>query len=584
MRARNDIIYILFCLLPGMTVVSCSSSDDMGYDVVDSAVATAQPIDLLVSVGERAMKNSQATPVTRSGTSTFPGIDLMVAIPFHTNGNNTKVAVTDEPLIDLIGVDEGDIAKEYETEKYNTYYVDRCHLMTGTNRMLVYGKAKPAHTDQTYDPAVHGKLSDLPTIRTKTENITFSLSSIRESTEAHADANALASYMTTIANTTGWSTTEDPTLLSHYKHFINADNEGGSGLMSGAAENIKVFVAELKTKLQERKAATADDALKTLIDNIIAKINDNTTISSNTYPRSIGLPDGAAVMRWTIDKNTGNGKFEVRTTTTHLDNINGINRYTYPAEMMFFTDSPIRTSGEEVQKTTYQNNTDKLWDAFLDTYYNGPTAVNTNTKAVAVENPLQYGVAQLKLTLTTMSATLKDAKDETVEGASMATLPMTGLIIGGQHTVGHDMKPRGAQTDVDGRFIYESTVDATNLATEGYKTSTLVLQSYDGEKVPVILEFENNTGHAFTGKDGTVYPGTRFYLIGMTDPADPTVTGTGECAGRVFTQDYTTTMTMNVTSLAKAYTCMPDLLAPRLEVGVQVVTKWIQATTTNVAL
>ena len=584
MRARNDIIYILFCLLPGMTVVSCSSSDDMGYDVVDSAVATAQPIDLLVSVGERAMKNSQATPVTRSGTSTFPGIDLMVAIPFHTNGNNTKVAVTDEPLIDLIGVDEGDIAKEYETEKYNTYYVDRCHLMTGTNRMLVYGKAKPAHTDQTYNPAVHGKLSDLPTIRTKTENITFSLSSIRESTEAHADANALASYMTKIANTTGWSTTEDPTLLSHYKHFINADNEGGSGLMSGAAANIEVFVAELKTKLLERKAATSDDALKTLIDNIITKIDDKTTISSNTYPRSIGLPDGAAVMRWTIDQNTGNGKFEVRTTTTHLDNINGINRYTYPAEMMFFTDSPIRTSGEEVQKTTYQNNTDKLWDAFLDTYYNGPTAVNTNTKAVAVENPLQYGVAQLKLTLTTMSATLKDAKDETVAGASMATLPMTGLIIGGQHTVGHDMKPRGAQTDVDGRFIYESTVDGTNYSTEGYKTSTLVLQSYDDEKVPVILEFENNTGHAFTGKDGTVYPGTRFYLIGMTDPADPTVTGSGECAGRVFTQDYTTTMTMKVTSLAKAYTCMPDLLAPRLEVGVQVVTKWIQATAVNVPL
>ena len=585
MRARNDIIYILFCLLPGMTVVSCSSSDDMGYDVVDSAVATAQPIDLLVSVGERAMKNSQATPVTRSGTSTFPGIELMVAIPFHTNGNNTKVAVTDEPLIDLVGVDEGDIAKEYETEKYNTYYVDRCHLMTGTNRMLVYGKAKPAHTDQTYDPAVHGKLSNLPTIRTKTENITFSLSSIRESTEAHADANALASYMTTIANTPGWSTTEDPTLLSHYKHFINADNEGGSGLMSGAAANIEAFVAELKTKLLERKAATTDDALKTLIDNIITKIDDKTTISSNTYPRSIGLPDGAAVMRWTIDQNTGNGKFEVRTTTTHLDNINGINRYTYPAEMMFFTDSPIRTSAEEVQKATYQNNTNKEWDAFLDTYYKGPTAVNTNTKAVAVVNPLQYGVAQLKLTLTTMSATLKDAKDETVAGASMATLPMTGLIIGGQHTVGHDMKPRGAQTDVDGRFIYESTVDATNLATEGYKTSTLVLQSYDDEKVPVILEFENNTGQAFTGKDGTVYPGTRFYLIGMIDPADPTVTGSAEeCAGRVFTQDYTTTMTMNVTSLAKAYTCMPDLLAPRLEVGVQVVTKWIQATTTNVAL
>jgi hypothetical protein len=107
------------------------------------------------------------------------------------------------------------------------------------------------------------------------------------------------------------------------------------------------------------------------------------------------------------------------------------------------------------------------------------------------------------------------------------------------------------------------------------------LQSYDNEKVPVILEFENNTGHAFVGKDGTVYPGARFYLIAMADPANK---GEGDFAGRVFTQDYTTRMSMSVTSLAKAYTCMPDLLAPRLEVGVQVVTKWIQATTTNVEL
>ncbi len=67
----------------------------------------------------------------------------------------------------------------------------------------------------------------------------------------------------------------------------------------------------------------------------------------------------------------------------------------------------------------------------------------------------------------------------------------------------------------------------------------------------------------------------------MTNPAGK---GSGAYAGRVFTQDYTTRMTMSVTSLAKAYTCMPDLLAPRLEIGVQVVTKWIQATTTNVEL
>ena len=549
---------ITYYLLLGMMMISCSTSDDIFGHLVDPTQPEATQVDLLVSVGSRSQKTPQA--LTRnSGVPEFTGMDGLVAIPFHTNGAN--VTASDDPLIDLVGADEDhNLAKEYEVEKYNTYYVNTCHLMTGTDRMLVYGKAKPVSND----PKVNGQLSPLPTIRKKTADIQFSLTSIRESTTPDADAQALANYMTTIANTSGWSTTDDPTLKSYYLDFIRIGSEG-AGLMSGAAANIKAFVAALKALL------TGSDALSTAIK---ANIDANSTIASNTYPRSIGLPDGAAAIRWT------GIEFEVKTTTTQLDNINGINRYTYPAELMFFVDSPIRTSTEEVSKTVYQENT-KTWSAFLDTYYNGSTAVNTNTKAVAVENPIQYGVGRLDLALTTMSATLRDAKDEVVPNTSMTTLPLTGVIIGGQHTVGFNMKPQGEQTDVDGRFIYETTVDASSLATEGYKTSTLVLQSYDDEKVPVILEFENNTGQAFTGKDGTVYPGARFYLIGLIDPAGQ---GTGDYANRVFTQDYITTMSMRVTSLAKAYTCMPDLLAPRLEIGVQVVTKWIQATTTNVEL
>ena len=559
-REMTDIKNILYYLLMGMVMVSCSFAEDIADDPYCQQVA--KQVDLLVTVGDKASMPRRVSASASRRAPEFSTMDLMVAIPFRTNGVN--VTASDDPLIDLVGADEDDLAKKHETEKYNTYYVNTCHLMTGTDRMLVYGKATPAHDDTSYDPKVHGQLSALPTTRKKTADIQFSLTSIRESTTPHADALALANYMTSIANTTGWSTTDNPTLKSYYLDFIRMGSEG-AGLMSGAAANIKAFVAALKTLLTGR-----NDALST---DIIAKI-DGTNISSNTYPQSLGLPDGAAVIRW-----TGN-KFEVRTTTTTLDNINGINRYTYPAELMFFVDSPIRTSANEVAKTVYQENT-KTWSAFLNDNYNGSNAVTTDTKAVAVANPIQYGVAKLDLTLTGMSSTLRDAKDEVVPNTSMTTLPLTGVIIGGQHTVGFDMKPQGEQTDVDGRFIYETTVDATSLTTEGYKTSTLVLQSYDDEKVPVILEFENNTEHAFTGKDGTVYPGARFYLIAMADPAGK---GTGTYAGRVFTQDYTTTMSMSVTSLAKAYTCMPDLLAPRLEVGVQVVTKWIQATTTNVEL
>ena len=546
----TDIKDILYSLLVGMMMVSCSSADDIADDA--NSQQAAQQVDLLVSVGSKTSQSNKQSVSALRRAATFQEMEGLVAIPFHTDG--AAVGPTDHPYLDMVRTTEDDS----RVEGHNNYYVDHCFLMPGTDRMLVYGKSKPSPSA---DQTVNGVLSALPTVRTKLEDIRFSLSSIRHTTEVHTDAQALADYMTSIANSTGWSTTEDVTLKSYYTDFIHVTAEGG-GLMSGAAAHIKAFVAALRAQLESR-----DDAVSTAIKN---NIDNNTSIASNTYPRSIGLPDGAAAIRWTGED------FKVITTTTPLDNINGITRYTYPAALVFFTDSPICTSTAEVPKITYQNTT-MLWSAFLEAYYTGPTTVRSDTKAVAVENPLQYGVANLQLTLTHMAATLRDAKDVPVTNADMTHLPLKGVIIGGQHTVGHNMKPRGEQTDVDGRLIYETTI------VDGNKTNTLVLQSYDDEKVPVILEFENKTGHAFTGKDGVVYPDTRFYLIALIDPADKKEVGK-DYTNRVFTQDYTTTMSMKITSLANAYTSMPDLLAPRLEVGVQVVTKWIQATTTNVEL
>ena len=548
----TDMKYILYSLLVGMMMVSCSSADDIADDA--NSQQAAQQVDLLVSVGSKTSQSNKQSVSALRRAATFQEMEGLVAIPFHTDG--AAVEPTDHPYLDMVSTTE----ESSRVEGHNNYYVDHCYLMPGTDRMLVYGKSKPSPSA---DQTVNGVLSALPTVRTKLEDIRFSLTSIRHTTEVHTDAQALADYMTSIANSTGWSTTEDVTLKSYYTDFIHVTAEGG-GLMSGAAANIKAFVAALNTLLAGRI-----DPVSTAIKNNIAA----TDISSNTYPRSIGLPDGAAAIRWTGED------FKVITTTTPLDNINGITRYTYPAALVFFTDSPIRTSMTDVPKSTYQGaSTSMAWSDFLDAHYNNSQTVNTSTKAVAVVNPLQFGVANLRLTLTGMIANIKDAKNNAVTNASMSTLPLTGVIIGGQHTVGYNMKPQGEQTDVDGRFIYE-----TNITTEtaGKSINTLVLQSYDNEKVPILLEFQNNTAYPFTGKDGIVYPGTRFYLIGMIDPAGQ---GTGAYANRVFTQDYTTTMSMVVSSLANAYTCMPDLLAPRLEVGVQVVTKWIQSTTTNVEL
>jgi hypothetical protein len=93
-----------------------------------------------------------------------------------------------------------------------------------------------------------------------------------------------------------------------------------------------------------------------------------------------------------------------------------------------------------------------------------------------------------------------------------------------------------------------------------------------------VLEFINNSGYDFEGLDGTVLKGTKFYLVALIDPAEASSGATAATVGRVFTQDYTTTLNMKVTGLSKAYNVVPNLLSPRLELGIELVSQWASTT------
>jgi hypothetical protein len=137
-------------------------------------------------------------------------------------------------------------------------------------------------------------------------------------------------------------------------------------------------------------------------------------------------------------------------------------------------------------------------------------------------------------------------------------------------------------------YIYDSQVKTSGASGNEYfylstyenakMTNTLVLQSYDHKKVPVVLEFINNSDKDFYGLDGIILRGTKFYLAGEIDPAEASSGATAATVGRVFTQDYTTTLKMRVTGLAKAYNVVPNLLSPRLELGIELVSQWASTT------
>jgi len=172
--------------------------------------------------------------------------------------------------------------------------------------------------------------------------------------------------------------------------------------------------------------------------------------------------------------------------------------------------------------------------------------------------------------------------------------PLTAVIVGGQYPVGFDFRPETVQqwpTDEAASkamtnqmfFVCDTQVKTKELGgNDGYDyyylsntedegcTNTLLLQSYEGKNVKIVLEFENRSGKKFMGYDGIVYPGTKFYLIGEVNPTAADDGITDENKKRVFTQDYTTTFDVQVESFMKAYNVMPDLLAPRMEIGIKV--------------
>ena len=204
-------------------------------------------------------------------------------------------------------------------------------------------------------------------------------------------------------------------------------------------------------------------------------------------------------------------------------------------------------------------------------------------------SPAQYGVARLSVRLDMVKDILKDALGDEVDFDN-TYYPLTAVIVGGQYPVGFDFRPEtvtpGPTNETEATemsdqmlFVYDSQVKTAanntyyylNDASESGNTNTLLLQSYEGQSVKIVLEFENKSHKKFMGHDGIVYPGTKFYLLGDANlnnkESDNLNTKNRD---RVFTQDYTTTFKMQVKSFKNAYNVMPDLLTPRMEIGVEV--------------
>lgn len=600
---------LLIPVLLAQALSSCSFIDE-SETIGDGSVNASLAFQVSVAGGEKRLTRMDDA-VVQEGENPYRGMVILSMTPFAINGetfanNDWKIVNTDASSLQL--------ADAYRVDgTTSTFFLYKTYSMTiGTNAFLVYGKppvssARAINGSLLYmskegSDMVPLSLSDLTT--PNLQKLRFTLEPICSTIPE--EAGLLAGYLNYIAQTDGWSHTSNSFLF--FTGLKNEENNMLAGSTASVMAHVNALYDMIKSEENEDLKTSIRDRIQNPDQSLNIKLESTGSgdswvltdlkVNNKYYPISEGLPDGAAALRWVKLSDTEYG-FAPRTETTTLDNINNIRRFCYPAELFYYVNSRIDTSNKTVGEDVYKSTN---WvDDVLSQYEYQPGTVTVNTRSVAIHDPLQYAVGRLKLTMKAVTSTLKDSKGNDVTLTS-ESFPLTGIIICNQHPVDFNFRPvldNGAASHVDDRFIYDSQVkngDAYYYLTTTEETipSTLVLQTYDtgegndkkgAEDVNIVMEFLNKSGQTFYGKNCVIYPDTKFYLVGQIKPSEATSSSApSEAKGRVFTQDYVTTVNTKVESLANAYNVLPDLIGGRLELGVKLVSSWVQAETTNVIL
>ena len=600
---------------------SCSSSDDAPNDTLVPYTGETVKTSFTLSVGlpkgnsTNGAKGNFGTRMSDTETQAqtdpkFRGIDNISLIPF---AKTSAISSSDKRLSENItlpasttngnsNVYERSAAKGTD---HATVYTN-VSIPVGTATFLFYGKAidNTAATPITSDADMH-KFGTLKAdgLTQEPTNITFTPVQIYTATQADTKATALADYLTSIANTkikvgeteVAWSTTNNAsnTIYPLYQQFIKIE--------TGSSASIR---AALQTIYESLKNNT-DDMSKAVITSIkgsgnaSATISDDGTVTLNEnlqgFPGNLDtpIPDGCALVKW----NTSSNKFEANISGTST---NGQMKQkpadlVYPANLQYYANTTLKTSDTDQSSAYDDTNT---WTDILNKYTTG-TAVGPATRSVALNDQIQYAVGRLDVTVKAGASTLKDreGKEISITNGSNPSFPISAVLVGGQKQVGFDFTPSSSTTEYT---IYDNAVPGT-WASTGVTSSasaanhTLVLADAASTPVNIAVEFTNNSGSEFVGKDGIVGKGAKFYLLAKLDPEKGTKPD-GVNISQVFKQDFTTTANLTINKndgtmsggstvyeqgLANAYNVLPDLRTPKLSLGLSVDLNWQTGMTFN---
>lgn len=563
---------------------------------------------LLVSPGGGSA-NAKAAPGTRmsdtevQNSSNFRGIDNIKLIPF---AKTSAIASTDVRLgsnITLPASATNGSNNVYESSAakgtdHATVY-SNVTVPVGTASFLFYGKAidNSAATAFSSDADKHkfGTLSS-EGLSGEPSDIKFSPVQIYTAGTADSKATDLADYLTSIANTkitvdnadVSWSATNNAnnTIYPLYQQFIKIE--------TGSSASVRAALQTIYESLKPNTDAMSKAVIAAIEANGNATItNDVVTLKTDLqdFPGNLStpIPDGCALVKW----NSSTNKFEANLsgTSTSGQMTQKPSDLVYPANLQYYANTTLKTSDTDQSGAYDGTNT---WSQILAKYTTG-TAVGPTTRSVALTDQIQYAVGRLDVTVKGGASTLNDREGKAISltNGSNPSFPISAVLVGGQKQVVYDFTPTTASNATE-YTIYDNAVPST-WGTTGVGTDasavnhTLVLANTASTSVNIAVEFTNNSGTEFVGKDGIIGKGAKFYLLATLDPSSATDTEKEKTGSQVFKQDFTTTakLTINANTgttsgstptydkgLANAYNVLPDLRTPKLSLGMSVNLEW----------
>lgn len=533
-------------LLASAGLASCSSDDTFSGSKGQSGEPVKTQFAISVPVGKSGRLSQDI--VQGQSPAQFRGMDNIQLIPFTTApaaGGTGQTPIALGSILDN-ELEAGTNAKVYYEVQINE----------GVSHFLFYGEAYSA----TDDAKTNGALT--ATVSATVNDIKFELKPISTDAENNDERTTLLAALNLVEqsfNSFDYDAPLNP-VKDKFKHLHDAF----TSLKAGSANSIRLALTELQAAVEDLKIQ-GGVGLGDISDNINSAL---ASIADCTYPQNVGLPDGAAQLKFEggsfsyIDsKNIGNLSY------TSMDH------FVYPASLYYMANTDIKTADTRLSD---RYSTD--WNTCLGLYRGGGT-VTATTQSVALVDPVKYAVGRFDVAAKFSSDNINDNVGESIAVTAEDGITLDGILIGGQKNADWQFAPLASSEEYT---IYDASVTSTKLGTADIASAimaqSLALSTTAGTNVNFALELTNNTGKAFTGIDGIVPDGAKFYLVGQLVPQ------AGKADNKVFAQAYNTKANVTISSLAHAYNCIPDLKNPKLELGLSVNLKWTEGLVQDITI